>query len=104
MNIDDRLGTSVWLLASAITGLAGCMDGASTRPEPDAAAELPTPSARRDPIGALAYDYPEGFFPFCTGVLISPTAVLTAEHCVDDPVAPEIFDGFFLTGEDVLDP
>lgn len=69
-------------LAASITGCAG-------EPEVDVTAEeiiggFPARSAALDAIGALGYNLGDGTFaPVCTGTLITPTVVLTAEHCVD---------------------
>ena len=54
---------------------------------------VPASSRRLDAIGSLDNVRPDGTFSQkCTGTLIAPTVVLTAEHCLEElPVATSVF-------------
>lgn len=69
----------------AFAGPLGCADESPDVGVDDAEiiGGFPAKHARYDAVGALGDPTGDGgWFPFCTASLISPTAVITAEHCV----------------------
>jgi hypothetical protein len=97
---------STLLATSAVFGAAACMDDrapVSTSGE-EIIGGVPANSAKLNGIGALGLSNGDGTFrPICTGTLIKPTMVLTAEHCVNfvaDPAAQMAF----LIGPDAWHP
>lgn len=87
----------------AVTGLAACTD--SDPPEVGVnegviIGGFPAVSARFDAVGALGVPAEGGTWdPYCTATLISPTAVITAEHCVGNVTGTR-----FLIGADARTP
>jgi secreted trypsin-like serine protease len=83
------IGTTRFVLAAALA--AGC---ASDSLDLEATSEeviggMPAYSHSLDAVGALGSGYDtdgdgrsDAYDPFCTGTLIAPTVVLTAEHCI----------------------
>lgn len=69
----------------ALAGPLGCADAPPDVGVDDAEiiGGFPAKHARYDAVGALGVPNGDGsWFPFCTASLITPTAVITAEHCV----------------------
>jgi hypothetical protein len=105
--VPKRKTLSTLLLATAAaTGAAACSDD----PDVDTSVDeiiggVPARSPRLNAVGALGYDdFGSGSFrPVCTGTLIAPTMVLTAEHCVDFVADPTI-SLRFLIGFDAYNP
>ncbi len=100
-----RLATILLAAASGLGTLA-CTDAG---PDLDVSVEeiiggVSAHSAKLNAIGALGLgNAQDGFRPICTGTLITPTIVLTAEHCVDfiaDPATELVF----LIGPDSARP
>jgi len=87
--------TQKLLLGAALaTSLIGCAGDEPDAPSVSATTDeiiggFPASSPKLNAIGALGFDVGGGSYqPFCSGTLITPTIVLTAEHCVefiDDP-------------------
>jgi len=65
---------------------------------------VPATSPRLNAVGALAEVRPDGsLFAFCTATLVTPTMLVTAEHCVHDPdLVPD--QTRFLIGPDARSP
>jgi hypothetical protein len=86
--------TTVGFLFAATAALAaGCADGGDLDNLEETSEEViggvPAYSHSLDAVGALGSHYdtdgdglPDAYYPFCTGTLIAPTVVLTAEHCI----------------------
>jgi hypothetical protein len=69
----------------ALAGPLGCADDSPEVGVDDAEiiGGFPANHARYDAVGAIGEPaFGGGWFPFCTASLITPTAVITAEHCV----------------------
>jgi hypothetical protein len=97
------------LLAAALA--AGCAETDDLAHLEETSAEViggvPAYSHSLDAVGALASFYdsdgdgsPDRYFPFCSGTLIAPTVVLTAEHCVGSDMTGL----WFLVGADTAEP
>ena len=69
--------------AVALAGPLGCADDPTELGVDDAEiiGGLPANHARFDAVGALGTFSNNGWTPYCTASLISPTAAITAEHC-----------------------
>lgn len=80
----SRLATLLFTAALAAT-VSACADQPSTDIlEEEIIGGFPARSKKLDAIGALGIAAGDGtYYPFCTGTLITPTVVLTAEHCVN---------------------
>ncbi len=104
-SLTPRLSTLLFATAVA-TGAAASGDSPDTGTSADEIiGGVPARSARLNAVGALGYDdFGSGSFrPVCTGTLIAPTMVLTAEHCVDFVTdAPSQLK--FLIGFDAYNP
>jgi hypothetical protein len=80
------------LLAAIAALAAGCATTDSDNLEAiseDVIGGVPAYSHALDAVGALGSSYDtdgdgrgDAYYPFCTGTLIAPTVVLTAEHCI----------------------
>jgi hypothetical protein len=88
--ITSRIASTLFAGAVAL-GTTACMDpdsSTSTSSE-EIIGGVPANSAKLNGIGALGWKQPDGSYrPICTGTLIKPTIVLTAEHCVNFATDP----------------
>lgn len=95
------------LFATAVaTGAAACGDAPDVDTTgADIIGGFPARSPRLNAVGALGFDAwgTGAFSPVCTGTLIAPTMVLTAEHCVDFAADPSV-QFQFLIGFDAYNP
>ena len=99
--------STILLGAALAAGATACTDGTDGTDTGTTAEEIiggvPVRSPKLDAVGALGYFDGAGFRPRCSATLISPTLVLTAEHCVDfvgDPTT----ELRFLIGFDAFHP
>jgi secreted trypsin-like serine protease len=90
------------LFAAALLCGACTSDGGTDAATQDVIGGFPAFSAKLDGIGAIGVvgDL-DAVLPVCTGTLVAPTMVLTAEHCLED-VEPEALR--FLIGANALAP
>jgi len=88
--------TTLLLGSLTFSGLAGCADdGPDIGTDPaDIIGGFPARSAKYDAVGALGVPDGAGYFPFCTASLITPTAVITAQHCIDNLQGVSFLIGF----------
>jgi len=86
--------------AAAISGCAADTQPETATAEGDIIGGVPARSAKLNAIGAIGYNYFGSWFPICTGTLINPHMVVTAEHCVNFVGDPST-ELAFLVGYDV---
>jgi len=104
------------IAAAALSLFAGCIDNASSDQSSEGA--ISDPAAPKDlRLGSVgptmddstqSYEMASGYLlhrhsgvsPWCAGVLVDPTTVLTAAHCVEDVSARDLSIGFGALGAD----
>jgi len=89
-----RSSLSALLMGSlAMSGLAACTDDTpeTSTSDEEIIGGFAASHARYDAVGALGVPNGGSWFPFCTASLITPTAVITAEHCIDGGVVGTSF-------------
>ncbi|MGE0547957.1 MAG: trypsin-like serine protease [Kofleriaceae bacterium] len=105
-SLTHRIGSLILATATASIGVAGCSaddPGLGVATE-DIIGGVPARSAKLNAIGTIGQANWDGtFYPICTGTLISPTVVLTAEHCVNFVSDPAL-ELAFLIGPDAAFP
>ncbi|MGE0871532.1 MAG: trypsin-like serine protease [Kofleriaceae bacterium] len=105
-SLTQRIGSLILATATASVGVAGCSadDPDHTVGTQDIIGGVPARSAKLNAIGTIGQASWDGtFYPICTGTLISPTVVLTAEHCVNFVYDPTV-ELAFLIGPDAAAP
>jgi hypothetical protein len=101
----QKLICGAGLAATLAAGLSACASEESTidTTDEEIIGGVSANSAKLNAVGTLGVQIAPGFFvPYCTATLVSPTVVLTAEHCIELLADPS--QGAFLIGPNANAP